>query len=86
MQENAFAACESVPQRGCGGSAGAALRPRGPGCDGGRQGEVEVGPMVCGCLCAPPKQEGWPGGLQQCGWLPRAAGLGGVVAQLAVEH
>lgn len=39
--------------------------------------------VVCHSLCALPKQEGCLGGLQQSGWLPRAAGLGGVAAQLA---
>lgn len=80
---NDFAAFESVPQSGCGDLA--ALRRRGPGCNGGCQVGSEVGPRVFCWLCALPKWEGCLGGLQQPGWLPRAAGLGGVAAQLAVE-
>lgn len=41
-----------------------------------------MGPVVCCCWC-PPIVGGCPGGLQQRGWLPRAAGLGG---EVAVEH
>lgn len=81
---NDFAAFESVPQSGSGDLAGAVLRHRGPAC-GSRVG-FEVGPMVCCCLCVLPKWEGWLGVPQQRGWLPRAAGLGGVAAQLAVER